>query len=248
MKINSVKTHAITKEDTDIFKILDTYITDFKENSILAVTSKIVSITEGSIVPMDSIDKDILIKQESQYFIPRSKNPYNVSFSVVNNTLSAGAGIDESNGNGYYILWPKNAHESANGIRAYLQKRFSLNNVGVIITDSRTTPMRWGVTAISIGYSGFKPLIDYIGEPDIFGRPFVFEKLSVIDNLASASSLVMGEGKEQTPLATITDIPFVEFVKHNPTKEEIKSLQISMEEDLYGPFLKSATWEKGDKE
>ena len=50
------------------------------------------------------------------------------------------------------------------------QVRFSLKNVGVIITDSRTTPLRWGVTGFSIAYSGFEPLKNYIGTKDILEK------------------------------------------------------------------------------
>ena len=245
MKVTALKTHKITTKDKDLFTILGKYLPKLQDKSIVSVTSKIVSICEGQVVPMDQIDKDQLIEQESELYLPRDLNPYNVSFAITHDTLSASAGIDESNGNGYYILWPKNPQESANAIRLNLKQRFNLNHIGVIITDSRTTPMRWGVTAIAIAHSGFLPLKSYIGKPDIFGRPFVFEKLSIIDNLASSASLVMGEGSEQTPLAVIEDVPFVEFQDRNPTKVEISQLRISLEEDIYAPFLKSAPWKKG---
>jgi F420-0:gamma-glutamyl ligase len=159
--------------------------------------------------------------------------------------LAATAGIDESNGNGYYILWPKDPQNTVNTVREYLKKRFHLKKVGVIITDSKTSPLRWGVTSIALAYTGFKPLKDYIGKKDIFERKFEFEKLSIIDSLAGAAAVVMGEGAEQTPLAVITDLPFVEFQDRNPMAKELKSLKISIGEDLYGPFLKNVKWKKG---
>ena len=45
-----------------------------------------------------------------------------------------------------------------------------LKKVGVIITDSKTTPLRWGTSGVAISYSGFSPLKNYIGSPDIFGK------------------------------------------------------------------------------
>ena len=244
MIVVPVKTHKISTSDK-LFGILDKYITELSENSVVAVTSKIVSITQGRVVKMEDADKDELIKQESQYYLPREENPYHVSLTITNNTLIASAGIDESNADGNYVLWPENPQNSANKIREHLQQKFKLKNVGVIITDSKTTPLRWGVTAIAIAYSGFEPLIDYIGKEDLFGRKFVFEKMSVIDNFASAAAVVMGEGAEQTPIAIFTDIPFVRFVEANPTGEELK---ISLEEDLYGTILKNAPWKKGGRE
>ena len=58
MILNAVKTHKITNKDTDIFKILDTYLPKLSENSIIVVTSKIVSLCEGNIIPMEKADKD----------------------------------------------------------------------------------------------------------------------------------------------------------------------------------------------
>ncbi len=247
MIITSIETHKVTIEDKDILKFLDKYIQGLEENSVLAITSKVVAICEGSVVAAGEIDKDKLIESESQYYLPRQENPYNVALTITENNLIASAGIDESNGNGFYILWPKNPQQTANEIRAHFRKKFKLKNLGVIITDSRTTPLRWGITAIAIGYSGIKPLKNYIGKPDIFGRNLLFTKMSIIDNLASAAALVMGEGNEQTPLAVAADLPQVEFVDENPTKQELKDLKITMEEDIYAPLLKNAPWKKGSK-
>jgi len=245
MKVAAIRTHKVTAKDRDLIKILDRYLLAFSENSILAITSKIVSITEGRLVKMDGVEKDELIKREAQYYLPRNQNPYNVSLTVTRNMLVATAGIDESNGDGYYILWPENPQKTVNEVRSYLKKRFKLKNAGVIITDSKTTPLRWGVTSIALAYSGFKPLKDYIGKEDLFGRTFAFEKLSIIDSLASSASVVMGEGAEQTPMAVISDLPFVEFQDRNPTDAELKELSISMDRDLYGPFLENVQWKKG---
>ena len=57
----------------------------------------------------------------------------------------------------------------------------------------------------------------------------------------------MGEGSEQTPLAVISDIPFVHFQDRNPTEEELAELKISIEDDVYAPLLKAANWKKGKK-
>ncbi len=246
MIITPVKTHPIVKGET-IDHVLDKYIVKLKENSIIVVTSKIVSICEGRMVKIEDADKDELIKQESQYYLPRNINKYNISYTITQNFLVAGAGIDESNGNGYYILWPEDPQESVNKIREYLAKKFKLEHVGVIISDSKANPLRWGVTGAAIAQSGFMVLKDYIGTPDIFGRPFTFEKLNISDSLAGASVSVMGEGNEQIPLAIITDIPFVEFVDRNPTQEEIDELKIEPQDDIYHPLLTSVKWKKGNK-
>lgn len=247
MQVIPFKTHKISPQE-DLFGILDKYLPKLGQNSVVAVTSKIVSLCEGRVVAIDESNpeqKDTLIESEAAWFLPRNENPYNVSLTITKGMLSAGAGIDESNGNGYYILWPENPQESANRIREHVVKTTGIEDIGVIITDSKTTAMRWGVTAIALAFSGIKPLKNYINTPDIYGRPFVFEQMSIIDNLACSAALVMGEGAEQTPLSVITDIPMVEFTRKNPSEKELKELEITMDTDLYGKFLKSAPWKKG---
>lgn len=170
---------------------------------------------------------------------------YNITISIKNNLLIPTAGIDESNGDGYYILWPKNPQKSANLIRQHLRNKFKLKKLGVIITDSKTTPLRWGTTGTGIGYSGFDPLNNYIDTPDVFGRHLRVTKANILDGLAAAAVVVMGEGDERTPIAVIEDIPFVRFVDNDPTDTELGNLEISIDDDLYAPLIKNADWHKG---
>lgn len=247
MRIKSIRTHKITSKDKDITKVLDRYIPKLKEKSVVAIASKIVSICEGRVVKIGSIDKDELIAQEAQYFLPRKANKWHVSLTIAKDTLVATAGIDESNGNGYYILWPKDPQKSANKIREYLVKRFTLKKVGVIITDSKTTPLRWGTTGFVLAHSGFQAIRDYIGKPDVFGRKLEYTKLNIADSLASAAVLAMGEGNEQTPITVVEDPVNVVFQDRNPSAKELADLRVTIDEDLYGPFLKGVAWHKGKK-
>ena len=248
MQVTSIKTHKIIPGvDTDLFAILDKYIFELSEKSVLAVTSKIVSICEGRFVKIGEINKDELIAKESEFFIPKEENKFNITVTIANGMLAAGAGVDESNGDGYYILWPENPQKSANIIREYLKKKFGLREFGVIITDSKTTPLRWGVTGVSVAHSGFLALNSYIGKQDLFGRPFVYEKVNVADSLSAASVLSMGEGNESTPLAVISDIEHIEFQDRNPNEEELRELHVGLENDMYAPILSSALWQKGKR-
>lgn len=250
MKVTPVSTPIVTT-DTDLFELLADRLTGLCEQSVVAVTSKIVSICEGRVVPIkdteNTHEKDELIAKESTLYLPRSESSYNVSFAIRDNILAPSAGIDESNGNGYYILWPENLQDSANRIRAFLRETFKLQHVGVIITDSKTSPLRWGVTGIALSHSGFRAINDYIGKKDLFGREFEYEKVNVMDSLAASAAIVMGEGAESTPLAVITDVPFVAFQSQDPTSQELQQLRIPLNEDLYGPFLSHAPWKKGKK-
>ena len=192
------------------------------------------------------MEKEDLIEQEADYYLSDEyPRPFGQSISIKNHTLTASAGIDESNGNGYFILWPKDLQKITNTIWEYLREKHQIKNLGIIITDSRIVPLRWGVIGIALSWCGFEPLKDYTGEPDIFGRIMMVEKTSLIDSLATTATVTTGEGGEQKPLAVIEDIPFVTFQNRPPTEGEIKHLQIALKDDLFEPLLSSVKWKKG---
>lgn len=247
MIVTTVKTDKITAGALTLQALLDTAISDLTEGSIVAITSKVVSLCENNVVPMDSMDKEELIVKESNYYLPATLSKYGYHFTITDNTLISVAGIDESNGNGHYILWPKDSQATANTIRAYLRQRFNLQRVGVVITDSTCHPLRRGTNGILLAHSGFSALNNYVGKPDLFGKPFSVSQADVAGGIAAAAVLQMGEGTEQTPIAILTDLPFVQFQDHDPSPEELKETTISLEDDLFAPFLSSVEWKKGER-
>lgn len=244
MKITPIRTHPIVKGDK-IENVLDKFVKKPKDETIVAVTSKIVSICEGRLIPIYKTDKKTLIMHEAELYLPANLSKYDFPISIKNNLIGAAAGIDESNGNGYFVLWPKDPQKSANKIREYLSKKFGIQHLGIIITDSKLSPLRPGVTGYSLSQSGFRVLNSYVGRPDIFGRKMKVEKLNLADSLASAAVAVMGEGNEQTPIAIIEGLNNVEFQDRNPTKKELDQIKIKIEDDIYAPLLTSVQWRKG---
>jgi len=247
MNISAFNTEKVTPRSTTLEHLLNSYVLEIHERSVLVITSKIVSLCEGRVIQKNHAEKNDFVPQEAEYYLPPSKSKYNITLTINHNLLIPSAGIDESNGNGNLILWPEDPQKTANNVRAYLKKRFGLTHVGVIISDSKTTPLRWGTTGTALSHSGFSALNDFIGKPDVFGRLLTMTKVNVMDALASAAVLVMGESNEQTPLAVITDVPFVEFQDRNPTDKELKSLYIDLDDDVYEPLLTAVEWEKGKK-
>ncbi len=246
MVIKAIKTRKFMPPKDNLWDLLSA-IKILKEYSVVAVTSKVVSIGEGQCIPLSSIEKDELIKKEADKYLPRELVPNKWAiYTMKNKILVASAGIDESNANGYYILWPKNPASSAKKIWEFLRKKFNLKNLGVIITDSKINPLRRGVVGVAISYFGFKPFKDYRGEKDLFGRKFEMETTNMPDSLATAAVLAMGEGSEQTPFAVIMDIPYVEFIqkKYKPKSGDY-DFQMPEKEDRYYAFLSSVKWQKG---
>jgi F420-0:gamma-glutamyl ligase len=248
MKITPLKTHAIVAKGDTILDILDKYLPRLSDGTVIVITSKIISLCEGSAVAATGeADLEKLVIENSDYYLPKSFNKYGFNFTITNNTMIASAGIDQSNGNGNYVLWPKDPQASANNIREHLIAKHRVPNIGVIITDSKTIPLRWGTVGTSIAYSGFLGLHDYRGTTDLFNYEMRVTKANIVEGLAAAACVGMGEGNESTPLAIIENVPFVKFQKRNPSAHELKSDSISLEEDLYAPILTAAPWKKGKK-
>ena len=245
MKIKTVRTEKITVNKYSVFELLDKYVPSLKEKSIVAVSSLVVSLCEGNVFPIGTVNLEKLIKKEADLYFKLNHSMGRFGLTIKNGVFVANSGIDESNSNGYYVLWPKNPQLTANRIRRYLSLRFKLKSVGVLITDSRSIPLRWGTLGVGIAHSGFKALNSYVAKPDIFGRKFVATRLSIVDGLAAAAGIVMGEGAEQTPIIIIENAPFVKFQPRNPTSKEINALKIDLEDDLFSPLLKAVTWKKG---
>lgn len=246
MFIKAIKTRPFNTPQDDLFSLIKQSFLhiELKEKSIIVITSKIVSIWQGRCVKVDSIkNKDDLIKKEADFYLERDKVPNGyVMLTIKNNILIPTAGIDESNANGYFILWPKNPFLAAKQIYTFIKENYHLNNFGIIISDSCCVPSRCGTLGISIAHDGFYPLKDYRGTKDIFKREMKISRSNIADALATAAVLVMGEGDEQTPMAIIQDIDFVKFKESDLA--DANSLTINKDEDIYAPLLKAVKWKE----
>ena len=233
MIVKPIKT-GVFQECENLFSFIIKHIKPIQEGSILVITSKIVALSEGrTIVAKDEKVKEKIIRKESDFAVPTKF----VWLTLKDGMLMASAGIDESNAGGKLILLPMDSYKTAREIRKKLRKYFGVKKIGIIITDSRTAPLRAGVIGVALGYAGFSGIKDYRGKPDIFGRKFHFSRVNVADSLATSAVFVMGEGNEQCPLAVIEEasVKFCEKVLQ-------KELIIGIEEDMYKPFF--TKWRK----
>lgn len=243
MNVKAIKT-PIVKPGDELMQIILSGLPELHEKQVVIITSKIIALCQNRVIPKDSIDKEALIKKEADLYLPENLSSYNYHFSIKNNTLVAAAGIDESNGKDIFILWPSDIQKSANQIRAELMQKYNVSQLGVIISDSVSQPLRRGTTGITLGYSGFRALNDYRTKHDLFNQEIKVTQSNIAGGLTAAAVVTMGEGSEQTPICTISDIPFVEFVSDDPSVEELTEYYTSLDDDLFAPFLKTQPWEK----
>lgn len=204
-----------------------------RENTILAVTSKIVSLAENRTVPLESIEKGDLVRRESDHYL--GEIGYGCHLTIKHGLFIPSAGIDESNAEGkYYILYPENPFASAEKICSFIKEKIGLKNFGVILTDSHTQPLRRGVIGACLAYWGFEGVKNMVGTRDLFGRELKMTRINYADALAVSTTMLMGEGAERTPLA-VAENSGVNFRAETHPEE----LLIPVQEDLYYPFFKN---------
>jgi len=249
MEVHAIKTRLVRAGDP-INDVIVESLDSIEEKSVLVIASKIFSFCENRLVLKTSDDKNEkweLVKKEADLWLHPDESIYQCMLTIKGNWMFANAGIDESNAGGKnFVLWPKDPQASVNRVWNFLRDHYRVKEVGVIMSDSRSMPLNWGVVGHGIAYCGFEPLYSYIDQPDLFGRPMQMERTSVVQSLVSAGTIEMGEGNERTPMAVITKIPRITFVSHVPSNEEINRLKPSVKDDIYAPLLTRVEWNKGD--
>lgn len=202
------------------------------EGSVIAITSKIVSLSENRLVPLAGTDRKKLIQQEADQIL--GEVSHNYTMTLKHGLLIPGAGIDSSNSKDQdFILYPKDPWASAAKLGQKLRAHYKVDQLGILLTDSHSVPLRRGVVGISLAHWGFRAVRDCIGKPDLFGRPLKFTKQNLADGLAGLAVLLMGEANESQPLVVIEGVD-LEFTCEDDRQE----LLVSPENDLYLQLLK----------
>ena len=220
------------------------FIPKLKEGSIVAISSKVISICEGHTIPANSITHEELVtKLAGSSLEPIKRGANDMVLTQVGNVLVESAGVDISNADNYYVLLPRNPFKSAKEVWQFLRKRDHIKRLGVVITDSHSVPRRQGAIGFALASYGFKATHVYEDEKDIFGHKFHFTAADVADSVAASAVLVMGEGNEQTPVALISKLDGVDFFKRTlPLATVRKYAWVHPDLDVYTPLLNSKLW------
>jgi len=201
----------------------------------LVVTSKIVSKAEGRQVDLKTITPSVrageiaaitgkdariveLILRESTEISRMAPGVLVVRHRL--GFVSANAGIDQSNVDGTedsVLLLPLDPDASAAALRERLCAATGVE-VGIVISDSHGRPFRLGNVGVAIGAAGLPALRDLRGTQDLH------------DMIASAASLVTGEGAEGLPIVHVRGLKF------EPAAGRAADLVRPREYDLYDPM------------
>ncbi|MDR2432755.1 MAG: coenzyme F420-0:L-glutamate ligase [Puniceicoccales bacterium] len=228
LKFLAVKTSILCPPKNDIFPLFDSEGFLLEDSDILCIATKCLSIHQGRCVRIGTVDKKQLVSHEADWIWQE-----NYSLTVKDGIVIPFSGIDESNGNGYYVLWPQNVTKLLAEICRYLCKKFTIKNLGLMSIDSKIEPFRRGTVGIAQDIFGFNPIKDYKGKVDLFGRRLEMTSVNIADSLASVVCYLMGEGNECCPLVIIRGAENVEF----GNKFSMASTQLAKEDDMFGNIL-----------
>jgi coenzyme F420-0:L-glutamate ligase/coenzyme F420-1:gamma-L-glutamate ligase len=224
MRLYAVKTRLVKVGDNLVDVILEALKKQnipLENNDILVLTSKIVAYAEGRLVKLSEVKPSEKAKELAEKFslqpelaellLHEAEKVYGgvekAVLTLKNGVLTANAGIDNKNAPiGYVALWPQNAKEAAKQIREEI-KRKTGKVVAVLIIDSGLAPLRKGTVGVALAVAGFKPVEDYRGRKDLYGKQLFITQHAVADNLASAAHMMMGEAAEKIPAILIKDAP-----------------------------------------
>jgi coenzyme F420-0:L-glutamate ligase/coenzyme F420-1:gamma-L-glutamate ligase len=176
-----------------------------QNGDILAITSKVVSVSQNRIVPAKTATEELKIaKKEADHWLGGEPYP----FSLKEGILIPRSGVDASNcEKNKLILWPRDLWGSTRELHTELKQALKLTKLGVILTDSTCRPLRWGVSNIALAWVGFNGVRDQRGAKDLYGRRLKVTQQALADSLAAAAGVLTGEAAESIPFVLIRGAP-----------------------------------------
>jgi len=216
-----------------------------EDGDIIAISSKVLVLAEKGATPLNNVYVSEKAKQMASKYdlepefvelvLREAEEIYGgvrrAILTLKNGMFIPNAGIDHKNAPENCVVLPvRNPREKAKEIRVKILERTG-RKVGIIIVDSGLTPLRLGTRGIAIAASGFKPIRDYRGKTDLYGKNIYITLQNLADDLASAAHVLMGEGNEKIPIVLIRGAP-IEFT------EEEQSLTIDIEKCIFKSMIK----------
>ena len=197
-----------------------------RDGDVLVIAQKIVSKVEGRIVDLASVQPSAralaladetgkdprlveLILAESDEVVRHGPGVIVVAHRL--GFVMANAGIDQSNVRLEHgeaaLLLPRDPDASCASLRAEFRTRAGAD-VGVVINDSHGRAWRNGTVGVALGVAGLPALLDLRGRPDLYERTLRVTEVGLADELASAGSLLMGQGDERRPVVLARGVPY----------------------------------------
>jgi coenzyme F420-0:L-glutamate ligase / coenzyme F420-1:gamma-L-glutamate ligase len=176
---------------------------------VLVVAHKVVSKAEGRLRSLASIapsDRAQSVAREHgkdprvvQAVLDESSSVLRAGHGVLvcvtrHGLVCANAGVDQSNSGNEdeLVLLPVDPDGSARSLRDALPGR-----PAVVISDSFGRPFRLGESDVAIGAAGLRPIDDWRGRRDGFGRRLDVTAIAAADSLAAAADLARAKDSRE---------------------------------------------------
>ncbi len=228
LQLAALKNFPLINPGDDLVQLIIQPLKDqqllLQSGDVLVVAQKVVSKAENRYVMLndiepsqpaqqlaDAVDKDPrlveLILQESSDVVRHAPGVLIVEHKL--GYVMANAGIDASNiehdssdAVERVLLLPESPDDFAALLRAKIAEQLGID-VAIIVNDSVGRAWRNGTVGLALGVSGLPALWDRRGEKDLFGRTLEVTEVALADELASAASLLQGEGGEGQPIVRV---------------------------------------------
>ena len=179
-----------------------------EDGDVVVIAQKIVSKAEGAVVELACVKPSRLAESWAAMYgkdprmvevvLRESRRIVRMHRGVLiaqtrHGFVCANAGVDASNvAPGFVTVLPKDPDASAVRAAVALSSR-SGRRVATIVSDTFGRPWREGVVNVALGVAGLRPLDDWRGRADGFGRTLQSTVIAIGDELSSAAAIVMGK-------------------------------------------------------
>jgi len=201
------------------------------DDDIIVIAQKIVSKAEGAVVYLSEIKPSVQAKEIAsqtgrdprlcQIYLDEASEVIAIKGRMVITRHKLGfvgssSGVDRSNIAPHeeekVVLLPKDPDLSARRICNYVREKID-KRIAVIINDSCGRDYRGGSVGMAIGISGIGA-IEMRVKKDLFGNESQ-NQIALVDELAAAASILMGQADEGIPVVLIRGVYFTHVEDSN---------------------------------
>ena len=209
---------------TLIYEACDRNAVPIESGDIIVIAQKIISKAENCIIELKSItpsEKAIELASQTgrdpmavQVYLDEASEVLFIKDKMIITMHRLGfkmssSGVDSSNVAPWeeriVSLIPKNPDKSARVVRDSI-KQIAGKKVAVIINDSCGRDERDGSVGMAIGIAGISPL-ECRSQKDMFENQSN-SRIALIDELAAAASILMGQADEKIPVVIVRGISY----------------------------------------
>lgn len=217
----AVENIPLIKEGDDLPALICKNV-ELQDRDIIVLASTIVGKAEGLTFRLEDITPgaraleiaakngqdprfvEAVLSRSSELLV---ENPFMLAVTKQGHTC-VNAGIDDSNiEKGLLLNTPSDPDASAKKLGEELEA-LSGKKLSIIVTDTNGRAFKIGQTGVAIGLYKIHPLKRWIGEQDLFGKVLEVSEEAVVDELAGAANLLMGEAAGGYPVVVIRGLNY----------------------------------------